>query len=118
VGVIITICEGARVVGQPAGPKGRDAHHTAHAGRDSRIVQLLYAPGIRNDRGMRIEIASVNSELAVLRYFSGALESVQTFATCQGRITTIHVQRNPDKLARFVARQAGFKALDAVLRAS
>ncbi|UPG88455.1 RNA polymerase sigma-70 factor [Luteibacter aegosomaticola] len=74
----------------------------------SRIAQLLFAPSIRNDRGMRIELTRVNGELAILRYFSGALESVQTFAIANGRITAIHVQRNPEKLARLVARQAGF----------
>ncbi|HEY4093438.1 MAG TPA: RNA polymerase sigma-70 factor [Luteibacter sp.] len=74
-----------------------------------RIAQLLYAPSIRNDRGMRVEIANVNGELAVLRFFEGALESVQTFATDNGQITAIHVQRNPEKLARFVNREAGFK---------
>lgn len=73
-----------------------------------RIAQLLFAPSIRNDRGMRIELTRVNGELAVLRYFSGALESVQTFAIANGRITAIHVQRNPEKLARLVGRQAGF----------
>jgi RNA polymerase sigma factor, sigma-70 family/RNA polymerase sigma-70 factor, TIGR02957 family len=78
-----------------------------------RIAQLLYAPSIRNDRGMRVEIARVNGELAVMRYFEGALESVQTFASENGRITAIHVQRNPEKLARFVARQAGFTQLAA-----
>lgn len=78
-----------------------------------RIAQLLYAPSIRNDRGMRVEIARVNGELAVMRYFEGALESVQTFASENGRITAIHVQRNPEKLARFVARQAGFTQMAA-----
>jgi RNA polymerase sigma-70 factor (TIGR02957 family) len=73
-----------------------------------RIAQLLFAPSIRNDRGMRIELTRVNGELAVLRFFSGALESVQTFAIANGRITAIHVQRNPEKLARLVARLAGF----------
>jgi RNA polymerase sigma-70 factor (TIGR02957 family) len=75
-----------------------------------RIAQLLYAPSIRNDRGMRVEIANVNGELAIMRYFEGVLESVQTFATDGDRITAIHVQRNPEKLARFVAGRAGFAA--------
>ena len=78
-----------------------------------RIAQLLYAPTVRTVRRMRVEIARVNGELAVMRYFEGALESVQTFASENGRITAIHVQRNPEKLARFVARQAGFTQLAA-----
>lgn len=80
-----------------------------------RIAQLLYAPSIRNDRGMRVETTIVNGELAVMRYFDGALESVQTFATEGGQITAIHVQRNPAKLARFIARQAGFKQVAGAL---
>ena len=75
-----------------------------------RIAQLLYAPSIRNDRDMRIEITRVNGEPALLRFFGGALESVQTFAIEDSRIAAIHVQRNPEKLARFVAGRAGFSS--------
>ena len=47
-----------------------------------------------------MEIAEINGEPGLLRFFDGVLESVQTFETDGKRIVRIHSQRNPDKLAR------------------
>ncbi|KJV33783.1 RNA polymerase sigma-70 factor [Luteibacter yeojuensis] len=74
-----------------------------------RIAQLLYAPSLRPARQMRVEVASVNGELALLQSFAGQLVSVLTFTIADGRIATIHAQRNPDKLVRFVAHEGGFR---------
>jgi RNA polymerase sigma-70 factor (TIGR02957 family) len=74
-----------------------------------RIAQLFYAPSLRPARQMRVAVASVNGELALLQSFGGQLVSVLTFTIEGGRIATIHAQRNPDKLVRFVAREGGFR---------
>lgn len=76
----------------------------------ARIAQLLYAPHLRSHDNLRIERAKVNGEWAVLRYFDDVLESVQTYETDGNKIFAVHVQRNPDKLERFVRGLAGFKA--------
>jgi RNA polymerase sigma-70 factor, ECF subfamily len=45
----------------------------------------------------------INGQYAALRYINGELESVQSCESDGERITRIHVQRNPEKLARLVA---------------
>lgn len=68
-----------------------------------RIAQLMYAYNLRYKSANRIELASINGELGVLRYIHDALESVQTVETDGDRIVRILCQRNPDKLARVAA---------------
>ena len=55
-----------------------------------------------------MEPVELNGEPGLLRFIDGELESAQSFEidrTDAGeRIVRIHVQRNPDKLARIVAR--------------
>lgn len=65
-----------------------------------RIAQLYFAVQRRFGEGQRVELARVNGELGLLRFIGGELESVQTYETDGKRIVRIHVQRNPDKLAR------------------
>lgn len=65
-----------------------------------RIAQLYFAVQRRFGDGQRVELARVNGELGLLRFIGGELESVQTYETDGKRIVRIHVQRNPDKLAR------------------
>lgn len=65
-----------------------------------RIAQLYFAVQRRFGEGQRVELARVNGELGLLRFVGGELESVQTYETDGKRIVRIHVQRNPDKLAR------------------
>jgi RNA polymerase sigma-70 factor (TIGR02957 family) len=68
-----------------------------------RIAQLFYAAALRYKSGLRVRLVTLNGEAALLRYFEGELESAQTFETDGERIVAIHVQRNPDKLARIAA---------------
>ncbi|MEX3933684.1 RNA polymerase sigma-70 factor [Paraburkholderia phymatum] len=68
-----------------------------------RIAQLFYASSLRYKSELRVKLVMLNGEWALLRYFEGKLESAQTFETDGQRIVNIHVQRNPDKLARIVA---------------
>jgi len=70
-----------------------------------RIAQLYYAHFLRHGDSMRIELAMLNGEWALLRYLRGELESVQAFEFDGGRISQVRIQRNPAKLAR-VKRQS------------
>ncbi|OZI50627.1 RNA polymerase sigma-70 factor [Bordetella genomosp. 4] len=68
-----------------------------------RLAQLFYAGQRRYRDTLRVEVALVNGQWALLRYIQGALESVQSYETDGQRITRVLVQRNPDKLARIAA---------------
>lgn len=64
-----------------------------------RIAQLFYASNLRYKTSMRVDLASINGQPAVLRYINDHLESAQAFETESDRIVRVLVQRNPDKLA-------------------
>jgi RNA polymerase sigma-70 factor (ECF subfamily) len=64
-----------------------------------RIAQLYYARYLRHGDRMRLELAVLNGEWALLRYLQGELESVQAFEFDGGRISRVRIQRNPAKLA-------------------
>jgi len=68
-----------------------------------RIAQLYFATQRRHGDGLRVELANVNGQLGLLRFIDGVLESAQSYETDGERIVRIHVQRNPDKLARLAA---------------
>jgi len=68
-----------------------------------RIAQLFYAAHLRYGTGVRLEVTQINGEWALLRFIEGKLESAQTFVNDGDTISRIHVQRNPDKLARIIA---------------
>jgi hypothetical protein len=70
---------------------------------DRRIAQLFYATHRRFGHGVRFEVAVLNGQWGLLRFIDGALESAQSFVTDGQRILHVHVQRNPDKLARIAA---------------
>lgn len=72
-----------------------------------RIAQLFYSANRRYGDGLRIELAMINGEWALLRFIDGVLESAQSCETDGERITRIHVQRNPEKLARLAAAFRG-----------
>ena len=72
-----------------------------------RIAQLFYAAHLRFGSGVRVELAMINGEWALLRFIDGVLESAQSCETDGERITRIHVQRNPEKLARLAAAFQG-----------
>lgn len=71
-----------------------------------RIAQLLFSANLRWKDELRIELALINGEWGLLRFFNGMLESAQSCETDGERIVRIHVQRNPDKLVR-VAKAFG-----------
>lgn len=75
-----------------------------------RIAQLLFANRLRFGAAARIELVHLNGSLGVLRFIHGALESAQSYETDGERIVRIHVQRNPDKLARIAAAFAAAAA--------
>ena len=68
-----------------------------------RIAQLLFSASLRYRHALRIELAMINGQLALLRYIKGELESAQCYESDGERITRIYVQRNPEKLARLQA---------------
>ncbi|MGH6645354.1 RNA polymerase sigma-70 factor [Aquabacterium sp.] len=68
-----------------------------------RIAQLFYASHLRFGEAVRVELALVNGEWALLRFINGELESAQSYETDGQRILRIHVQRNPEKLVRLSA---------------
>lgn len=68
-----------------------------------RIAQLFYAAHRRFRDAVRMELAVLNGEWALLRFIEGGLESAQAYETDGKHITRIFVQRNPDKLARIAA---------------
>lgn len=68
-----------------------------------RIAQLLFAATLRYKQAIRIELAMINGQYGVLRYINGELESAQCYETDGSHITHVHVQRNPEKLARLIA---------------
>ncbi|WP_109482597.1 RNA polymerase sigma-70 factor [Paraburkholderia sp. C35] len=68
-----------------------------------RIAQLFYAALRRYPGGVHVRLVTLNGRGALLRYIEGKLESAQTFETDGERIVKVHVQRNPDKLARILA---------------
>jgi len=65
-----------------------------------RIAQLFYAAYRRYGDRLRIELALLNGQWALLRFIDGQLESAQSFEMDGERIVHIHVQRNPEKLLR------------------
>ena len=65
-----------------------------------RIAALLYAPNLRFRQELRVEAATINGRLGLLRYLHGELESAQSFETDGERIVRVYVQRNPEKLRR------------------
>jgi RNA polymerase sigma-70 factor, ECF subfamily len=72
-----------------------------------RIAQLFFAANLRLKDEQRIELALINGEWGLLRFFNGVLESAQSFETDGERIVRIHVQRNPDKLVRMAKAFGG-----------
>ncbi|MHA6205628.1 RNA polymerase sigma-70 factor [Dyella soli] len=97
------LAENAELIGDGGGRQS-SFPEPMHGGQ--RIAQLLYASSLRNKSTIRIELASINGELSVLRYIHDALESVQTLETDGDHIVRLLVQRNPEKLAR-VASELG-----------
>ncbi|SFK53499.1 RNA polymerase sigma-70 factor [Lysobacter sp. cf310] len=70
-----------------------------------RIAQLLFACTLRRKHELRLELATINGRVGVLRYFGDQLESAQSYDTDGERILRVYVQRNPEKLRRIVAEQ-------------
>ncbi|MFM0226720.1 RNA polymerase sigma-70 factor [Paraburkholderia dipogonis] len=71
-----------------------------------RIAQLFYASSRRYGDELSVKLVVLNGQWALLRFIEGKLESAQSFETDGERIVRIHVQRNPEKLARIAAAHA------------
>jgi RNA polymerase sigma-70 factor (ECF subfamily) len=71
-----------------------------------RIAQLFYASSRRYGDELSVKLVMLNGQWALLRFIEGKLESAQSFETDGERIVRIHVQRNPEKLARIAAAHA------------
>ncbi len=65
-----------------------------------RIAQLYLATHLRFGDAVRFEVVVLNGQWGLLRFIGNTLESAQSFVTDGDRILTLHVQRNPEKLAR------------------
>lgn len=96
----VLLDEDAELVGDGGGKVTAFAQ-PLHGGQ--RIAQLFYATHRRLGAAVRMELAEINGQWGLLRFFDGQLESVQTLEVDAGRIVKIHVQRNPDKLAGVLA---------------
>ena len=68
-----------------------------------RLAMVYFALNRRFDGQVDYRVVRVNGEPGLARFVAGALESVQAFEFEGDRIAAIHVQRNPDKLARAAA---------------
>lgn len=64
-----------------------------------RIAGLYWAAEHAYPGLVRYRMARINGEPGLLRYVNGVIESVQSFHIEDGRIATVFVVRNPDKLA-------------------
>ncbi|MGB7483757.1 MAG: RNA polymerase sigma-70 factor [Castellaniella sp.] len=64
-----------------------------------RIAQLYLATCLRYRGQVRCEVALAGGQWRLLRFIDGKLESAQYLETDGTRITRIHAQRNPEKLA-------------------
>jgi len=71
-----------------------------------RIAQLFLAASLRYKNELRMELAVLNEQWALLRFIEGHLESALMFELDGERIARIYAQRNPDKLARIAAAWA------------
>ena len=70
---------------------------------NQRIAQLYLATHLKYGDAVRFEVVVLNGRWGVLRFIGNTLESAQSFETDGQRILTLHVQRNPEKLARIAA---------------
>ena len=96
------LADGAELIGDGGGKVPSFAQPLVGG---QRIAQLFLATGLRYKSGQRIELVTMNGQWGLLRFIDGALESAQAYETDGERIVRIHVQRNPEKLARVAAAQ-------------
>jgi len=64
-----------------------------------RVAGVFWSLEHQNPGRVTYRQARVNGEPGLLRYVAGKLESAQSFLVEDGRIVTIFIVRNPDKLA-------------------
>ncbi|HYP85251.1 MAG TPA: RNA polymerase sigma-70 factor [Variovorax sp.] len=97
------LAEGAELIGDGG---GRVPTFPKPLQGGERIARLYLASHRRHGDGQRLAVARINGQWGMLRFIDGVLESAQTYEIDDGRIVRIHVQRNPDKLARVAAAWA------------
>ena len=90
------LAEEAALVGDFGG-HGPNLRHPLSGAQ--RIARLYYAHHLRHGNNMRLQLAFLNGEWALLRFLKGELESVQAFEFDRGRISHVRIQRNPERLA-------------------
>lgn len=95
------LAEDAQLIGDGGGHVLSFAHPLVGG---QRIAQLFYASNLRFKSDLRIQLATINGELAILRYIGPLLESVQSFQTDGEHVLSCLVQRNPEKLQRVASR--------------
>jgi len=72
-----------------------------------RLAGLYYAAFRRLGAVIRYQVVRVNGRPGLARWVDGRLESVHACEVDGERIALIHIQRNPDKLARIAAVTSG-----------
>jgi RNA polymerase sigma-70 factor (TIGR02957 family) len=103
-GMRMLLTEEAALVGDGGG-KVRSFDFVLRGGR--RLAQLYFAVTRRYAGQVAYRVVKVNGQAGLARFIEGALESVHAFEFDGERIAAIHVQRNPDKLARAAAVTSG-----------
>lgn len=99
-GMRALLTEQAALVGDGGG-KVRSFDFVLQGAR--RLAMVYFAVRRRFDGRVAYRVVRVNGEPGLARFVEGALESVHAFEFDGERIAAIHVQRNPDKLARAAA---------------
>jgi RNA polymerase sigma-70 factor (TIGR02957 family) len=99
-GLSALLADGAELIGDGGG-KVLAFPKPLQGGR--RIAQLFFAAHRKLHDRQRLQLVHLNGEWGLLRLIDGVLESALTFETDGERILSLHVQRNPDKLARIAA---------------
>lgn len=99
-GMRALLTEEAALVGDGGG-KVRSFDFVLQGGR--RLAQLYFAVARRHAGQVAYRVVRVNGQPGLARFMDGVLESVHAFEFDGERIAAIHVQRNPDKLARAAA---------------
>ncbi len=91
---------------------GGKASAALHALRGATVVGKLFV-GLWRRRAAapvkpRLTLTEVNGETALLVFLNEQLDTVLVFSTAEDRITSVHIVRNPDKLAWFEGHYRDF----------
>lgn len=79
-----------------SGPLKRSGHRPVVGGR--RVARLLVNLARRHADGMEVRAATVNGDFGVIISLGDEVDLVTAFEVDEGRVTTIRMMRNQDKL--------------------